>query len=59
MSVEPLSFKQKLYKLEKLKEQRDEDENKVRFGVKPRWKTNPKTMMRNLKESLTTKGILT
>ena len=47
-----MNIKQKINILEKLKEERDTEERKLRFGVKPRWNGNPTSFFRNLKISL-------
>ena len=47
-----MNIKQKINILEKLKEERDTEEQKLRFGVKPRWNGNPTSFFRNLKTSL-------
>ena len=49
-----MNLKQKINLLEKLKEERDTKEQKLRFGVKPRWTGNTGYyFFRDLKESLT------
>ena len=49
-----MNLKRKLNLLEKLKEERDTKQQKLRFGVKPRWKGNTGYyFFRDLKESLT------
>jgi hypothetical protein len=47
-----MNLKQKINFLEKLKEARDTKEQKLLFGVKPRWNGNPTSFFRNLKMSL-------
>ena len=47
-----MNLKQKINLLEKPKEERDKKEQKLRFGVKPRWNGNPISFFRNLKTSL-------
>ena len=47
-----MNLKQKINLLEKLKEERNTKEQKLRFGVKPRWNGNPTSFFRNLKTSL-------
>ena len=47
-----MNLKQKINLLEKLKEERVKKEQKLRFGVKPRWNGNPTSFFRNLKISL-------
>ena len=47
-----MTLKHKLNLLEKLKEERDTKEQKLRFGVKRRWNGNPASFFRNLKTSL-------
>ena len=47
-----MNLKQKINLLEKPKEERDKKEQKLRFGVKPRWNGNPTSFFRNLKISL-------
>ena len=47
-----MNLKLKLNLLEKLKKERDTKEQKLRFGVKPRWNGNPTSFFRNLKISL-------
>ena len=47
-----MNLKQKINLLEKLKEERDTKEQKLLFGVKPRWNGNPTSFFRNLKTSL-------
>ena len=47
-----MTLKQKINLLEKLKVDRDTKEQKLRFGVKPRWNGNPTSFFRNLKTSL-------
>ena len=50
-----MDLKNKLYLLEKLKEERDTKEQKLRFGVKPRWNGNTGySFFRELRESLST-----
>ena len=50
-----MNLKQKINLLEKLKEERDTKEQKLRFGVKPRWtgKTGY-SFFREIRESLST-----
>ena len=49
-----MNLKRKLNLLEKLKEERNIKEQKLRFGVKPRWTGNTGySFFRDLKESLT------
>ena len=47
-----MNLKQKINLLEKLKEEQNTKEQKLRFGVKPRWNGNPTSFFRNLKTSL-------
>ena len=47
-----MNLKHKLNLLEKLKEEQVSEEQKLRFGVKPRWNGNPTSFFRNLKTSL-------
>ena len=48
-----MNLKRKLNLLEKLKEERDTKEQKLRFGVKPRWnRNNGYSFFRELRESL-------
>ena len=50
-----MNLKRKLNLLEKLKEERDTIEQKLRFGVKPRWNGNTDySFFRELRESLST-----
>ena len=50
-----MTLKQKISLLEKLKEERDTKEQKLRFGVKPRWTGNTGySFFRELRESLST-----
>ena len=50
-----MKLKQKIHLLEKLKEERDAKEQKLRFGVKPRWTGNTGySFFRELRESLST-----
>ena len=50
-----MNLKRKLNLLEKLKEERDTIEQKLRFGVKPRWTGNTGySFFRELRESLST-----
>ena len=50
-----MNLKQKINLLEKLKEERDTKEHKLRFGVKPRWTGNTGyCFFRELRESLST-----
>ena len=50
-----MNLKQKIYLLEKLKEEQDTKEQKLRFGVKPRWTGNTGySFFRELRESLST-----
>ena len=50
-----MNLKRKLNLLEKLKEERDTKEQKLRFGVKPRWTGNTGYFFfRELRESLST-----
>ena len=50
-----MNLKHKLNLLEKLKEERDTKEQKLRFGVKPRWNENTgSSFFRELRESLST-----
>ena len=50
-----MNLKQKIYLLEKLKEEQDTKEQKLRFGVKPRWNGNTGySFFRDLRESLST-----
>ena len=49
-----MNLKRKQNLLEKLKEKRDTKEQKLRYGVKPRWNGNTGySFFRDLKESLT------
>ena len=47
-----MNLQEKINLLEKFKEERDTKEQKLRFGVKPRWNGNPTSFFRNLKTSL-------
>ena len=47
-----MNLQEKIKLLKKLKEERDTEEQKLRFGVKPRWNGNPTSFFRNLKTSL-------
>jgi len=50
-----MNLKHKINLLEKLKEERDTKEQKLRFGVKPRWNGNTGySFFRELRESLST-----
>ena len=50
-----MNLKHRLNLLEKLKEERDTKEQKLRFGVKPRWTENTDySFFRELRESLST-----
>ena len=50
-----MKLKQKINLLEKLKEERDTKEQKLRFGVKRRWTENTGySFFRELRESLST-----
>ena len=50
-----MNLKRKLNLLEKLKQERDKKEQKLRFGVKPRWTGNTGySFFRELRESLST-----
>tara|TARA_A100001011_G_scaffold387012_1_gene464035 strand:- start:660 stop:842 length:183 start_codon:yes stop_codon:yes gene_type:complete len=49
------SIRQKINLLESLKEERDRQNNSLRFGVKCRWKGNPLTYFGYLQETLITK----
>ena len=50
-----MNLKHKLNLLEKLKEERDKKEQKLRFGVKPRWNENTDySFFRELRKSLST-----
>ena len=50
-----MTLKQKINLLEKLKVDRDTKEQKLRFGVKPRWNGNTGySFFRELRESLST-----
>ena len=50
-----MNLKRKLNLLEKLKEERDTKQQKLRFGVKPRWNGNTGySFFRELRESLST-----
>ena len=50
-----MNLKQKINLLEKLKEERDTKDQKLRFGVKPRWTENTGySFFRELRESLST-----
>ena len=50
-----MNLKHRLNLLEKLKEERDTKEQKLRFGVKPRWNGNPLSYFGSLQETLKTK----
>ena len=47
-----MHLQEKINILEKLKEEQNTKEQKLRFGVKPRWNGNPTSFFRNLKTSL-------
>ena len=47
-----MNVQEKINILEKLKEEQNTKEQKLRFGVKPRWNGNPTSFFRNLKTSL-------
>jgi len=47
-----MNLQEKINILEKLKEEQKTKEQKLRFGVKPRWNGNPTSFFRNLKISL-------
>ena len=48
-----MNLKQKIHLFEKLKEERDTKEQKLRFGVNPRWTGNTGySFFRELRESL-------
>ena len=47
-----MHLQEKINILEKLKEEQKTKEQKLRFGVKPRWNGNPTSFFRNLKTSL-------
>ena len=47
-----MTLKPKINLPKKLKEERNTKEQKLRFGVKPRWNGNPTSFFRNLKTSL-------
>ena len=47
-----MNLQEKINILEKLKEEQKTKEQKLRFGVKPRWNGNPTSFFRNLKTSL-------
>ncbi len=47
-----MNLQEKINILEKLKEEQNTKEQKLRFGVKPRWNGNPTSFFRNLKTSL-------
>jgi len=50
-----MNLKHKLNLLEKLKEEQETKEQKLRFGVKPRWNRNTGySFFRELRESLST-----
>ena len=50
-----MNLKQKINLLEKLTEERNTKEQKLRFGVKPRWNRNTEySFFRELRESLST-----
>ena len=50
-----MNIKQKISLLEKLKEEQETKEQKLRFGVKPRWTENTGySFFRELRESLST-----
>ena len=48
-----MTFKEKAVLLEKLKDERDLIEQKLRFGVKPKWTGNGDSFFKDLPESLT------
>ena len=52
---EPLSLKRKINLLESLKEQRDKENNTLRWNIKPRWNGNPLSYFGSLQETLKTK----
>jgi len=52
---EPLSFNQKKYLLETLKEERDRKNNTLRWNIKERWNGNPVSFFGSLRETLQTK----
>ena len=47
-----MNLQEKINILEKIKEEQNTKEQKLRFGVKPRWNGNPTSFFRNLKTSL-------
>ena len=47
-----MNLQEKINILEKIKEEQKTKEQKLRFGVKPRWNGNPTSFFRNLKTSL-------
>jgi hypothetical protein len=47
-----MNLQEKINILKKLKEEQNTQEQKLRFGVKPRWNGNPTSFFRNLKTSL-------
>jgi hypothetical protein len=47
-----MHLQEKINILEKLKDERNSLEQKLRFGVKPRWNGNSTSFFRNLKTSL-------
>ena len=47
-----MNLQEKINIPEKLKEEQYTKEQKLRFGVKPRWNGNPISFFRNLKTSL-------
>ena len=50
-----MNLKQKINLLEKLKEEQNTKEQKLKFGVKPRWTENTEySFFRELRESLST-----
>ena len=50
-----MNLKQKIHLLEKLKEEQETKQQKLRFGVKPRWNGNTGySFFRELRESLST-----
>ena len=52
---EPLSLKRKINLLESLKEQRDKENNTLRWNIKPRWNGNPLSYFGSSQETLKTK----
>ena len=55
MHKELLSLNRKIYLLESLKEQREKENNTLRWNIKERWNGNPITYFGSLQETLKTK----